>query len=265
MPEITGPETYSGPIQLLVFGQFKAGKTSGAATFPRPNIIDFDKGINVVKSKWWQEANPGHPVLYETFVEKTKDGRGVIVTPNAFDDACKYFDHWMQPVNRGKFDTWIIDSGTSLSEVAANKAIYLMGGKMPGIKSETHKNALAHGLVVPKMQDYGAERSMVEQFVEMVLSSQKNVVLLCHEKEVTKDDGTLEAIVPLLTGQSVQRIPVKFDEVYRLRTRPDGPKVKRSLQTQPDALTKVGSRLGVPDGTEWSWSALTAALGMEKK
>jgi hypothetical protein len=32
-------------IKALAFGRFKVGKTFGAATFPRPNFMDFDRGI----------------------------------------------------------------------------------------------------------------------------------------------------------------------------------------------------------------------------
>ncbi|CAB4165407.1 AAA domain containing protein [uncultured Caudovirales phage] len=263
MAEINGPEKHTGPFQALVFGRFKTGKTAGAATFPRPNIIDFDSGLNTVRSKWWQDANPNHKIIYETFTEKNKTPHGVVKVPNAFDDACKWFDEWMKPDKVNQFDTWVVDSGTSLSIAAANKAIYLMdGGRMPGIKSETLKNALTHGLVVPKMQDFGAERSMMEQFIDMMLSSKKNFILLAHEKEVFKDDGTLDSIVPMLTGQSVEKIPLKFDEVYRLVVKPAGPIMKRTLMTQANSLNRVGTRLGLPDGTEWSWQAISKALGI---
>lgn len=276
MPEIS--DWSLGTQQsFLVFAHYKTGKTAGAATFPRPNFIDFDKGIATVASKWWQEkfnADGKRKILYEQFTEKTKNSRGIVTVPNAFDDACRYFDEYMKKsggkwngkdVGVDQFDTWVLDSGTTLIEFASNKARYLLGGKMPGSKSDTQKNAESHGLVVLKMQDYGAERSMTEQFISMLLDSGKHVVVLAHEKEVTRDDGVIEAIIPIFTGQSSERIPLKFNEVYRLRTRKAGSEMKRLLQTQPDGIAQVGSRLGVPNDCEWSWDAIQLSLANKEK
>lgn len=250
---------------VLVYGGFKTGKTAGACTFPRPNVIDFDGGLATIAQPWWQQKFGKVPVEYETFRETEKTPQGVVNTPKAFDAACKYFDEWMKPGKVEKFDTWIIDSGTTLSEVASNKAIYLLGGRMgPKALSQTHKDAVSSGLVVLKMQDFGAERSLAEQFIQMLLDTDKHVVLICHEKYVERDDGTITAIVPLLTGQSAERIPLKFDEVYRMRLQKRGMETVRSLQTQPDGIVKCGTRMGVPDGTEWSWDALNKALTPNK-
>lgn len=265
MPEITKAEQFSGKLKALVFGRYKTGKTAGAATFPRPNFMDFDGGINVLKSGWWQKSHPGLKIIYEGFAEKQRDKVGVVLLPRAFDDACRYFDEWMKPGKVEQFDTWIIDSGTSLSALASNKAVYLLGGRLGRHAfSETHKHALATGLLAPVIQDFGAERSLVEQFVDMVMLADKHLLLLCHERESINKAGAITEIVPLLTGQSVEKIPLKFDEVYRLRVKPEGNEIRRTLQTQPDSATRVGSRLGLPNDTEWSWQAVSTALGLEK-
>lgn len=101
---------------------------------------------------------------------------------------------------------------------------------------------------------------MVEQFVQMVLDSQKHVVLLCHEKEVTSDSGSVTAITPLLTGKGVQAVGLKFDEVYRLKTTKSGNETRRTLMTKSDGISMCGSRYGVPDGTEWNYDALIKAM-----
>lgn len=259
---------------LLVFGGFKTGKTAGACTFPRPNVIDFDGGLATVAQGWWQQKFGKRAIMYETFKESDKTQLGVVKEPHAFDDACKYFDQCMKPagtwkgaaVGRDMFDTWIIDSGTTLSESTSNKGIYLLGGnRTPGAKSETHGAALKNGLIVLKQQDFGAERSMTEQFVQMLLDTDKHVILICHEKVLYNDSDAIIGIVPLLTGQSAERIPLKFDEVYRMRLQKVGMEMKRTLQTQPDGLVRCGTRMGVPDGTEWNWDALNAALTPKEK
>lgn len=258
-------------FQCLVFGKYKIGKTAGAATFPRPNIMDFDNGIATVASKWWRERFKKDPssIEYQQFTERSLDPRGVPLSHNAFDDACKYFDLWMKADKVDTFDTWVIDSGTTLIEAASTKAIVLLGGKDLGQQlSKTHEVAKRTGLVVPKMQDFGAERSMVEQFVGMVLDSGKNVVLIAHEKELTDDNGTPTAVVPLFTGQSVERIPLKFDEVYRVVTdnqMKDGKVTERRvIQTKPIGLVRCGSRYNIPDRTEWTWDAIQSALNSNR-
>lgn len=246
-------------VQVLVYGKFKTSKTWGALTFPRPVVMDFDRGIATGRNPEFVRQYGLRDIEYEQFTE-TKMSKGVVVTHNAFDDACRYFDKMMAPDKRDTFDTWVIDSGTTLSEFALNKAIVLMGNKSLGTTSKTHQEALNTGVIYPKMQDYGSERSMVKQFIDMVKGSGKHVVFICHEKEVTDDDGTVTAIGPLLTGKGMTEIPLKFDEVYNVRVRKSGLEIIRYLQTQPDGIRMCGSRYGIPDGTAWNWDALSAAL-----
>lgn len=245
-------------IRTLVYGRSKIGKTAGAGTFPRPNFIDFDSGIATLTNDWFVAKYGWKPsIQYQQFTERSMN-KGVPTAANAFDDACKYFDEWMGPSKRDTFDTWVIDSGTTLSEAAMTKAVVVLGKQN---MSQTHKNAQTYGFITPKQQDYGAERSMVEQFVDMVYESGKHFVLLCHEKEFTSETGAVVARVPLLTGQSAERIPLKFDEVWNLRVLgKKGPDTIRGLISHSEGVTTAGTRLGVPDGTEWNYDSVTAVI-----
>jgi hypothetical protein len=121
---------------------------------------------------------------------------------------------------------------------------------------------------LPRLQDFGAERSLTEQFVDMLLDSGKNVILLAHEKEEWEGEGDnqrLVGVVPMFTGQSVEKIPLKFSEVYNLRIQKEGTGFKRYLQTQPDGLRACGSRWGLPDGTAWTYEAISTALKLNPK
>lgn len=258
------------PVQLLVYGKSKVGKTWGALTAPRPVVFDFDGGIATGRNPDFVKKYGMRDVFYETFAE-TKVNKGVVTQHNAFDDACRYFDEWMKPdgkwtdratgevykVGRDQFDTFVVDSCTILSELAQNKAVIITGQMK---LSHSHEVGMKLGLVVPKIQDYGAERSLVEQFIDMVMGSGKNIIVLCHEKEITDDNGNITSIVPLLTGKSAERIPLKFDEVYNLRAVRKGPEVVRSLQTAADGLRKVGTRYGIPDGSSWDWDTIKGTL-----
>ena len=242
-------------VQCLVFGMFKSGKTFGALSFPRPNVIDFDHGIRTLLNK---DFVAKYGVRNVEFFQPKRilDGKGVPANYNAFDSACLYFDEWMKPGKVDKFDTWVLDSATSLIDASTDKAIILLGGKLKGSLSNTYEQAKMHGIVVPKRQDYGAERSMTESFIRMLKDSGKNVVVICHEREITNDSGSVTAVVPLLTGKSQQDVPIMFDEVYRLTVKPSGTGMARVLQTQPSGAVKVGSRLGVPTDTAWDYDTL---------
>jgi hypothetical protein len=166
-------------VQVLVFGKSKAGKSWFAYTFPRVVSFDFDNGVATARNPEFVKRFGLRDVFYEQFAE-AKMQKGVASAHNAFDDACRYFDEWMKPSGKWKgydtgrdlFDTFVIDSGTTLSEFALNKAVIVLGAM--GL-SKSHKEGLGAGLVVPKLQDYGAERSLVEQFVDMVRSSGKEL------------------------------------------------------------------------------------------
>lgn len=262
-------------IKALGFGRFKVGKTFGAGTFPRPNFMDFDGGVaTLVNPDFIKKHGYRKSIMFERFKEANVDPRGIVRVHNAFDDACRYFDACMKPtgskwkgsngqvmdVHPDMFDTWVIDSGTTLSQFALNKAIVLLGGPGLGIASKTHAQAINTGLIYPKQQDYGAERSMVKDFIKMVKDSDKNVLVLCHEREITDDNGNLKAVVPLLTGKGVEEIPIMFDEVWNIQRRPVGTEVVIQIITQQTSTLKVGSRLGVPNQTPFEYSAIRRAL-----
>lgn len=251
-------------IKALVFGPSKKGKTFGAGTFPRPNFIDCDAGVGTLASKdfttkWGDRSKT---IQYEQFRDKALDRRGVPTSHNAFDDVCKYFDLCMSPAKRDSFDTWVVDTGTSLSAFAMVKAIVLLGGKeFKGGSSQTLNEALSHGLILPKIQDYGSERSMIEQFIAMLYNTDKHFLFLCHERETTDDEGNRTALTPLLTGKGVQAVSAMFDDVWYLRSKKEGPNLVRYLQTDGAELVMAGSRTGLPTGTLWDYDSIMKARG----
>lgn len=247
-------------VQCLVYSPPKYGKTWGALTFPRPNMIDFDGGIATARNPEFVKKYGIKSIEYIQPKERGLNAKGVPTSHNAFDDACKYFDEWMRPGKRDQFDTWIVDSGTSLAQAAMNKGIILLGTRGFAAASKTHEQALNTGIVFPKLQDYGSERSMVEQFIRMLKDSGKNFVFICHEKEVTDSEGHVMQYVPLITGKGVAAVGAMFDEIYNIRITGSGTTMKRELITQPIMLRMAGSRYGVPTGIPFDYESLSGAL-----
>lgn len=258
-------------IKGLIYSLSGQGKTFGAGGWPRPNFMDFDGGIGTLANPdFIAKYGPRPGIMYDKFFEKNKNSRGVPTAANAFDDSCRYFDACMKPqvtdwtsydgtkmkVGRDLFDTWVVDTGTSLSSTALTKAIILLSGSFEGVKSATQSQAITHGLVFPKIQDYGSERSLVEQFIAMLYDSDKHFLFLCHEKEITDKQGDPIMRVPLLTGKGVEAISALFDELWNLKATKEGPGYVRKLQTQADGIRSAKSRAGYPNGMLYDYAVI---------
>lgn len=249
------------PIQILAYGKPKVGKTWGALTFPRPNVIDFDGGIDTARNPEFVAKYGLKSIEYFQPRERGLNAKGVPMSHNAFDDACRYFDEWMRPGKRDQFDTWVVDSGTSAANAAMNKAIILLGTSGFAAASKTHKQALEYGLIAPKQQDFGSERSMIEQFVRMIKESGKHFVFICHEKEKLDETGKMILeIAPLLTGKGVAAVCAMFHEIYRVKAIGSVPSIQRTILTQPSELSIAGSRYGVKSGIKFDYESISAEL-----
>lgn len=229
-------------IQAVVMAEPGVGKTVLACTFPRPNVMDFDGKVMVMRNPEVVRKYGLRSVEYESFTEKGRNSMGFVITPNAIDDASRYFDKWMKPGKRELFDTWVIDSGTALSEVARNKALYLLGAAN---RSKTFAKAQLAGAAVMEQADWGAERSIVEQFIRMVKESGKNVIVNVHIKEITGEGGIVIQRVPLFTGQSTKVIPSMFKDVWLYKNQGVGQTFKRILTSTPDGIDIIRSELGI--------------------
>jgi hypothetical protein len=224
-------------------------------------VIDFDGGIDTARNPEFVKLYGLKSIEYFQPRERGLNSKGVPTSHNAFDDACRYFDEWMKPGKRDKFDTWIVDSGTSAANAAMNKAIILLGQSGFAAASKTHKQALEFGLIAPKQQDFGSERSMVEQFVRMIKESGKHFVFICHEKERFDSEGKrVEEIAPLLTGKGVAAVCAMFHEIYRVKAIGSMPNIIRTILTQPAELSIAGSRYGVKSGIKFDYDSISTEL-----
>lgn len=227
-------------IVAIVMSPPGGGKTFLAGTFPRPNFLDFDQKIMVLRNPAFISQHGMKSVEYGQFLEKSYANPNL--APNAYDDANKYFDLWMQPAKVNTFDTWVIDSGTSLSEVARRKGIYIVGSRK---LSGSLASLITHGAPIMEQNDWGMERQLLEKFIRMVINSGKNVLINVHEKEVTNDAGFVTAIKPLFTGQSADIIPSIVPDVWVLDQVMKDNKLTRILTGSPYGKYRIRSELGL--------------------
>lgn len=241
MPNTRDLKTEDPIIQAVVMSPPGVGKTWLLCTFPRPNVFDFDGKIGVARNPDFIKRYGIRSIEYEQFFEG-KRLKGIATSHQAYDNACRYFDMWMAPGKRELFDTWGIDSGTSLAEVSRNKAVAVLGGAK---RSKTLDNALNSGLMIMEYQDWGGERSLTEQFIRMVKDSGKHLLVNVHQRETVNETGIVTQVKPLFTGQSADIIPSMFKDVWHLKVQGGGSTLKRVLTAEYNGITLARSELGI--------------------
>jgi hypothetical protein len=178
------------------------------------------------------------------------------------DECADTFDEWLADENIPPeewnrpypqfWDTLIIDSASALNDSVIIKALSENSRLKLSKSWELMQDRL--GVTPMRQQDWGSAGSLFVKFLNFVRSVGKNVVLICHEY-VDRDDsetgtGNIIAIEPLLIGQLRQKVPGSFDEVWYAHVTGNRQEPKFKLQTTPDPLRRLRSRLGCLDPVE---------------
>ena len=242
------------PWRVLLWGPAKQGKTVRAHTFPRTRTLDFDDGM---LSVMWGikvgiiKKDPDE-IVYATIREGEGKGErgkhGYINIPAALDRATDQIDEWLKDED---WDTLIVDSATSLNMFCLLKGTKSMGDEG---YSESWAKSKKMNLLIPRIQDYGGAKNLFLQFVEWVLSIDRNVVITCHVHENTTGSGIIRSYQPLLIGSLREEIPKMFDEVWYNYMTTDDDKFKVMIKTRSDKQHRCGSRLGCLDPEESAFS-----------
>jgi len=250
-------ETDPWRLHVLIYGPPKCGKTVLAHHLPRTRTLDFDDGMLSVE---WairsgllkRELNS---VVYETIRPPADVKKGEPV----LDTAAKIVDQWIAeediPTDEWDrpypqlWDTIIVDSSTFLTEATIVKG--LQENKKFGLSHtwNNYKGGPTDGLPM-KIQDWGVASTLFWKFIEMLLYLGKNVVVIAHEYHATNNEGALLSIEPDVIGRLRQKLPGAFDEVWHCITAGTRTNPKWYIQTAPDPLKKLGSRLGCLDPVE---------------
>lgn len=204
------------PLKVLVYGKPGVGKTLFASTFPNPHIIDCENGV---------KSLAGLDAVYDTFLEDP-DKKGLMFK-QVIEKVNEYLDTLTEE------DTLIIDSLSVVNEYIDN---------------------IAQKQASDKFDRWGRTLEKTKEFVDKLLRAPFNVVMTCQEKKVTDSDGNVIAYEPFMYGQSTERIPYKFDDMYRLSVDAAG---NRIIQTDKESKSEAKSRLnrtGILDKkVKWKW------------
>jgi hypothetical protein len=219
-----------------------------AASCPTPGFLfDFDDGVQTYRGKDFDYE--GYNLSALSWVKFEKDLREV-----------------KKEVEDGKYQTVVIDSTTSMTDIAMERALQLdpkrsvTGGPLWNVHYQIVKN-------------------LMEGKLRQIISLPCNVVVIAHLKVIQdQETGAIIGIEPLLTGQLSQMIPGYFGEVYcsfskQVAAKKAGGKAETVfyLRTLPRGYYKARSRLSgierlLPDEISNNYQALQTALnkGLER-
>jgi len=205
------------PMKIFSLGGYGTGKSVFASTFPTPGFVfDFDQRIKTYRGKDFDYCTV--PMTGQGWVEYEKHHR----------DVCK-------EAKEGKLETVIIDSVTSMTDTAMERALMLD----PKRSSEGGPIWNVHYQIV---------KNLMEPKLHAVLSLPCNVIIIGHWNIKTdQKTGNIISIDPMLTGQLSVKVPGYFDEVYAHFTGMKEGKERFYFRTVPMQMYKARSTVSGPN------------------
>lgn len=214
-------------LKVLVYGGSGTGKTTFAASFPKPFFFDFDGGLLSVR---------GEDIEYETYKDKSTN------RPEAYEKFSQKLEelHAALVGNHLPFQTVVLDSITTMQESMLRSIQYT--NRTLG-KQTT-------------LQEWGMLVGRMEDVLYRISSLNVHMVTIAHE-QIVQDELTSEVmILPLIVGKKLpDRIALWYDEVYHSRVdRGQGGRPVYQMMTVADRKYKAKSRLHCFDVIEMGFS-----------
>ena len=191
--EITTPKTQITRMSSIIWGPSGAGKTTLAATAPRPILwVNFDPdGTSSLMDQediYIADFSMESANKVETFKHENAGG-----IKQALDE-------------NPDIKTVVFDSITSFNEMALRHGISMVKGA---------------SMEMPTLQGYGRRNSYTMQAIMSVIrvtgALDKHVIFIAHEDVPKQDDMTGALMVSILVGGKMQsEIPIKLSEVWYL-------------------------------------------------
>ena len=235
-------------IKVFITGDFGTGKSVFAASCPTPGFLfDFDDGAQIYRGKNFDYES--YPLSAPGWVKFEKDLREI-----------------KKEVEDGKYQTVVVDSTTSMTDIAMERSLQLdpkrsvTGGPLWNVHYQLVKN-------------------LMEGKLRQIISLPCNIIVIAHLSLIQdQETGAILGAEPLLTGQLSKMVPGYFGEVYcafskQVASQVSGGKATTEfyLRTLPRGYYKARSRLSgverlLPDEIPNTYQALQAALkkGLER-
>lgn len=233
--------------KFFITGDYGTGKSVFASTCPTPGFVfDSDDTMQIYREKDFEyESFPTTSagwVLFEKTVREVKDA-----------------------VKVGKYATVIVDSTSTLTDMAMERALQL-----------DPKRSLTGGPIWNV--HFMMVRNLMEGKLRQIVNFPCNVVIIAHLRIIQdQETGAVIGVEPLLTGQLAQMIPGYFSEVYctftkQVAAKKTGEKAETRyyMRTVPKGHYKARSRISgverlLPDEIDNSYQALIEAYNKNVK
>lgn len=199
---------------FMFVGDVGTGKSELASTFPTKGyVFNFDRKIKAYADKGgWDYSE------YE-------------ISPKGWIEFEKDFMEVLKRVRNGDYQTTVIDSTTSFTDLAMERALAL-----------DPKRSATQGPLWNV--HYQMVRNLIEGKIRQFVSLPGKKVLISHLNIVTDNEtGAVISIDPLLTGQLAVRVPGYFEELYCCFTRTREGKPEWYVRTTPRGLYKARSEM----------------------
>lgn len=211
-------------IHMILYGAAGTGKTWFCGTMgPRTLFINIGKGISTLQAPYFRKQYPNAGGMLVVDVEETVEEDGSIKNATAWEQVSYIIDESLK-LHSDKFDSIVIDDASALRRAAMNKGIEInFAENLSVTKTKRDK----YDTLMPAMQDYQREMTMLEQFVAFytvrLKSASKNFIITGHERHTFKkgdkmgDAPVLIKTSPWFTGvdKSPDQITQYFDNVWR--------------------------------------------------
>ena len=190
---ITTPKTQVKRMSMVLWGPSGAGKTTLAATAPRPILwVNFDPdGTSSLMDQediFIADFSMENPNKVVTFKHDNAGGIRQIIEEHP------------------EIQTVVFDSVTSFNEMSLKHAVSEVRGAT---------------MEAPTLQGYGRRNSYTMQGIMAVIKAtgadNKHCIFIAHEDTPSKDELTGAMMVSILVGGKMQsEIPIKLSEVWHL-------------------------------------------------
>jgi hypothetical protein len=197
--------------RVMTMGPAGGGKTTFAATFPKPFFIDTDRGGQSLED------------LHIPFISLERGERGQF---EVILDILRKLRDKAAPFDKIEVETLVIDSFTALAESLMVATMLYPAGGMGLTPKDPNKGK-------PEWDHYAAVGNMLKTIVGMTKDLPLNVVLICGEK-LEKDDVTGGYVgEPNVVGGYRHVITHDVDYVFYQRVEGRGDKRTYMLHTIP--------------------------------
>ena len=245
MPTIDQYKT-NDKLRLLLQGPSGSGKTTLASQFPKPWIFDFDVNLGGT-IKWLTNHHLPLPVGYD-IMNWDEEGKEVPVNLRYSRFIQKYNEAVLNP----EIETLVLDSGTNLAPLLIDDTLREQGKR----SISDYKD---------QRQFWGFFANKGRLFMATLATARKHVVLICHERTNTLENGAIVYPIKIAwPGQVGENIGVFFTDVWRceVKTIPSGMTSSNrwSLRTQQDHMYELKNSRGLPAVFDFSWKTIEESL-----